>query len=199
MVWTGWKSLVFPLVTLALPAFLTRPALAQTEISPATGPTGLQACGDPKTKFDVKYTDGHVAIQPVDGMAVVVVIEDDSKFASYPKPVTRVGLDGEWIGATRGNSFTSFVISPGEHHLCASWQPQAALGLPGATVYKKMSRRSSVQSLHAQPGGVYYFQIKNVYFLTDISYMLEIHMDAVDKDEGELLASDRKGSQATKK
>lgn len=176
---------------------LGAPLLAQTEMSSAM--TGLQACGDAASKFDVKNVHNHGPIQPVDGMAVVVVVEDDSAFQSIPKPTTRVGLDGQWIGATHGDSYTTFLVSPGEHHICASWQPQAALGLAGATYLRKMSRRSSVQSLNAQAGGVYYFQIKNVFFTTPTSDVVEIHLDPIDSGEGQLMASDRKISQAAKK
>lgn len=152
---------------------------------------GIPGCGDPATKFEVKTSSQHSPIQPEPGKAVVIVVEDDSTFNSTPKPTTRVGLDGEWMGANHGNSFLSFAVDPGVHHLCASWQPQAALGLAGVTTLKKMSRRSAVTSFTAAAGSLYYFRVKDVFFDTDTSQVVEIKLDAVNSDEGQLLANDR--------
>ena len=54
--------------------------------------------------------------------AVVYFIENDAEFTSTPKPTTRMGIDGRWVGATHGNSYLFMTVDPGEHHLCASWQ-----------------------------------------------------------------------------
>jgi hypothetical protein len=38
--------------------------------------------------------------QPESGKALVYFIEDDSTFNSSPKPTTRAGIDGNWVGVT---------------------------------------------------------------------------------------------------
>ncbi|HEY2856904.1 MAG TPA: hypothetical protein VGJ21_00640 [Terracidiphilus sp.] len=190
MVRAIWHAIFLSIFFCALP-------LAAQEVSAGAD---SRACGDPATKFDVKRGDAHTPIQPVDGMAVVVVVEDDTNFNSVPKPVTRIGMDGQWVSATHGNSFTSFLVSPGKHNLCASWQSGAALGLAGATSLKKMSRRSSVHEVDAQAGQIYYFQVKNVFISPDQAPdIVEIHLAPVDNGEGHLLTSDRTASHATMK
>ncbi len=174
------KALIIPLLAAA-------PVLAQQAASPA----GIPGCGDPAAKFDVTTNKAHPPMEGVAGKALVIVVQDDSTFNSAPKPTTRIGLDGDWIGANHGNSFLSFTVDAGVHHLCASWQPQAALGLAGITTLKRMSRRSAVTSFTAAAGSVYYFRVKDVFFTTETNEVIEIKLDAVDSDEGQLLANDR--------
>src|SRR5208283_5801278 len=106
-------KLLLALLLFALPAF------AQTTATPAAAP----GCGSEDYKFDVKTDKGkHPQFQPDSSKALLYFIEDDSNFESIPKPTTRIGLNGQWIGATHGNSYFSISVNPGEHHLCAGWQ-----------------------------------------------------------------------------
>jgi hypothetical protein len=100
----------------------TYPALAQNNPSSSAGTPG---CGDPKIKFDVKTRNSGSVAKPDPGKATVYFIEDDKNFNSIPKPTTRLGIDGEWAGATHGNSYFSVSVNPGVHHLCASVVRQA--------------------------------------------------------------------------
>ena len=34
----------------------------------------------------------------------------------------RIGMDGAWVGADKRDSYFVLDVSPGLHHLCASWQ-----------------------------------------------------------------------------
>jgi len=65
-----------------------------------------------------------------------------------------VGLDGQWIGATNGNSYFYFSVDPGEHHLCTNWQGFSFLG---------KTRAAGALHFTAEPGGVYYFRAKDIY------------------------------------
>jgi len=89
------------------------------------------------------------------------------------KVTTRVGVDGQWVGADRGNSYFAYTVTPAEHHLCVNWQ-----GVQG----------HGVASLKAEPGKVYYFAI-NVKIRQDQSG-IEQHLDlaALNEDEGKYLA-----------
>src|SRR5579862_2157911 len=94
-------------------------------VSPAfaQNPQIAPACGSDDVKYDVstKKVATHAA-QPPQGKALVYFIEDDNDFGSVPKPTTRFGLNGQWLGATHGNSYFSVTVDPGEHHVCANWQ-----------------------------------------------------------------------------
>ncbi|MGA9352599.1 MAG: DUF2846 domain-containing protein [Terriglobales bacterium] len=149
-------------------------AFAQDEQSPG--------CGDPNTKFAVKTTksqhSGHLnGAQPDSGKALVYFVEDDTGFESRPKPTTRIGVDGQRVGATHGNSYLFFSVDPGVHHLCASWQTAIALFL---------GRQTAAAHFTAEAGRTYFFSAKNIWILngpTDMS------LNPMDSDEGELLAN----------
>jgi hypothetical protein len=149
----------------------------------------LQApgCGDPNARFAVKTTKGQPAIQgngnppragqPDPGKALVYFLEDDTGYEAAPKPTTRIGVDGQWVGATHGNSYLYFALDPGVHHLCASWQKAVALF---------QGRKTAAAHFTAEAGHIYYFLAKNIWTRdgpTDMS------LDPVDSDEGQLLAN----------
>jgi hypothetical protein len=89
-----------------------------------------------------------------------------------------MGLDGDWLGATHGNSYFYFLVSPGIHHLCANWQSVVLLG-------KK--RQTAALHFTAKPGGIYYFEVKNTYWLDHGSAGMSLQ--PVDSDQGQLLAN----------
>jgi hypothetical protein len=155
--------------------FLVVSAMAQTS-SPSNGAPG---CGDPQIKFDVKTNKSqHPDAQPASGKALVFFLEDDDAFESFPKPTTRIGLDGVWVGANHGDSYLSFAVDPGEHHLCASWQSFVALGA---------RETSGAAHFTAEAGQLYFFRVKNVYLRDHGPGHLEL--SPIDSDEGQLLAS----------
>jgi len=80
-------------------------------------------CGPANVKFNVKADREKLALPAADSTkAVVFFLQDDVKFESKPRPTTRFGIDGNWVGATQANSYFLVFVDPGEHHLCASWQ-----------------------------------------------------------------------------
>jgi len=78
---------------------------------------------------------------------MVYFVEDDTEFESTPKPTTRIGVDGTWVGASHGNSYFSFAVAAGVHHLCASWQSLAVIGAQDT---------SAAPHFTAEAGQVYY-------------------------------------------
>ena len=189
--------LIKPLHLFLLPLLAAPVLLRAQQDSPS--PAGIPGCGNPATKLEISTTKTPLPAAFEPSTAVVIVVEDNSNFGSAPKPTTRVGIDGQWVGANHGNTYVRYAVDPGVHHLCASWQPQAALGLAGITTLKKMSRRSAVTSFTAQAGSVYYFRVRNVFFDTDTSQVIEIRLDPEDPDEGQLLANDRSLSSIKKR
>jgi hypothetical protein len=153
--------------------FLVLSAAAQTNPTP----NGAPGCGNPEVKFNVKADKSqHPEAQPPSGKALVYFVENDDMFESFPKPTTRLGVDGVWVGANHGNSYLSFAVDPGEHHLCASWQSFVAIG----------SRETSgAAHFTAEAGQVYFFRVKNV-FIRDRGHL---EFSPIDSDEGQLLAS----------
>ena len=160
----------------------TYPALAQNN---PPGSEGIPGCGNPKIKFDVKTSSSGSVAKPDPGKATVYFIEDDQNFNSIPKPTTRLGIDGEWAGATHGNSYLLVSVNPGVHHLCASWQSSLpALG---------QGNQMAAAHFTAEPGGVYYFQVKNSLVARagqpDSSGIASITLTPLDSDEGQLQAN----------
>lgn len=143
-------------------------------------PAGIPGCGEPSAKFEVQTSLIHPPVPPQAGKALVFVIQNDTNFNSFPKPTTRVGVDGKWIGATNRDSFLYFFVDPGVHHLCTSWQRHviAWRGLQSAAVH-----------FTAEAGGVYYFQIKDTFLNAESGQINDVTLAPVDSDEGQLLAN----------
>ena len=136
-------------------------------------------CGAADAKFDVKADKSqHQPAQPDKGKAVVYFVEDDSSFESSPKPITRLGIDGSWVGANHGNSYFHVTVDPGEHHLCASWQSWVGFG---------MRETSAAAHFTAEPGQVYFFRVRNTW-LTEHRGS-HVDLSPLDSDEGQLLTS----------
>jgi hypothetical protein len=150
-------------------------ASANAQLPPGCGPT--------KIELNVKTQDGqHAAPDPAPGKALIVFLQDDAKYEIVPRPTTRFGIDGAWVGATHANSFFSVSIDPGEHHLCANWQS------PGMLIH---ARRTAVAHFTAEAGKTYYFRARDV-ALTDSKGAViaapEIKFEQVaDSDEAQLL------------
>jgi hypothetical protein len=110
-------------------------------------------CGAESTKFDVKTDRSqHPLAKPEPGKALVYFLQDDAYFQSAPRPTTRFGLDGNWVGATQANSYFYVSVDPGEHHLCAGWQ---------SFVGFNVARKSAAAHFTAEPGGVYFFVVND--------------------------------------
>ena len=142
------------------------------------------ACGPADTQFTIKTTDGLQSLrQPEPGKALVYVIEDQKM--SYVRSVTsRVGLDGAWVGANRGNSYLFFSVDPGEHHLCADWVSDFVAG----------GRVVALAPLTAEAGKTYYFRARTIAGASSLGEKLRengasIDLDPVNSDEGKLLVA----------
>src|SRR5579863_8186549 len=89
--------------------------------SPIASPEA--ACGPMDIQFDAHPAESQPLHQPDPGKSLVYVIEDfDRAPNQYGSPTLRIGLDGKWAGAVKGDSYVAFSVDPGEHHLCTSWQ-----------------------------------------------------------------------------
>lgn len=149
-----------------------------------SAPTPLQsACGPMNVRFHIKIDNSQSPnVKAEAGKALVYVIEDQ-QFKGVKDVTVRVGLDGSWIGATRGDSYLSFPVEPGEHHLCADIMPGVL----------SMGRPVSLFGLKAEAGGVYYFRARTTGgppSATDrngLNDTISIDLDLLNSDEGKLL------------
>jgi hypothetical protein len=100
---------LFALLFLAVPACVsaqTADALYQ------------QACGPKAARFTVQQAQGQPPAAPESGKALVYFIQKET----LPIYVTRVALDGAWVGVLQHDSYIFASVEPGEHHACVATQ-----------------------------------------------------------------------------
>src|SRR5260221_12833237 len=82
------------------------------------------ACGNEKVSFEIQLQKNPPSpADPEAGKAQVFFIEKSEKPPAIGcigcNTVTRFGVDGAWVGATKDNSYFYISLDPGVHHLCA--------------------------------------------------------------------------------
>ena len=103
-------------------------------------PAAKAACGPENLKFDVSPDAGEAAVvSKASGKALVYVIEDVRKGALL-RMTTRFGVDGAWVGANQGDSHFSFLVDPGDHHLCVNGQWTRLTGEPSIALLHLAAR-----------------------------------------------------------
>ena len=109
------------------------------------------SCGDDDTRFDVKLLKEQTPLPPPDaGKAQIVFIETvDTNGSFFTTPSTRIGMDGKWVGANRGNSYFVVSVDPGVHHVCANWQSDT----------DNEARQVGMEKFTAEAGKTYYYQV----------------------------------------
>ncbi len=157
------------LVCAVLVVLFVSPIFAQTP-----PPDRLQpSCGKKDIQFEVQIaktrTDTNVA---PDKAQVYVVETSERAFLTDMRKITiRIGLDGEWVGAVKGNhTYISFPVTSGEHHLCAERQ----------SVQASMARQAGFTSFTAQPG-------KRFYLRAQFTEHSGVNLEPIDRDEGQFL------------
>jgi hypothetical protein len=140
-----------------------------------------RACGPEAVTFDVSADQPKGALgKPEADKALVYVIQERRLFGGgciKCNPTVRVGVDGNRIGAQRHESWLSFSVQPGGHHLCADLQAAEK----GQSAQPK---RISLTSFTAEPSTVYYFRVRTT---LDQPGWTTIDVEAINRDEGELL------------
>jgi hypothetical protein len=147
--------------------FLAVSAFAQQELSGA-----LAACGPKGSHFDVKRDESqHTLVQPGPGKARVYFLQDIGVEPCLGScGTTKIGLDGEWVGANQGNSYFSVSVDPGEHHVCANLHPQFS---PHTVAFAHFT---------AEAGKVYYFRTRPFWGKDQL-----LNIDPVDSDQAKYL------------
>lgn len=161
-------------------------ACAQTATAQDQSPES--ACGPANAHFVTQTMEKHDLTEPVGGKSQVYVIEVfDKVVGELGRPTLRVGVDGAWVGANKGNSYLSFSIDPGEHHLCANWQSRL----------KHLSSEAAFAGFTAEPGKTYYFRAR----ITErgsagAASSFSLDLDPVNIDEGKYLVASSAYSQS---
>jgi hypothetical protein len=142
------------------------------------------ACGPSNVTFNVELDNSrHTPAQPAPGKALVYVIHDAGTSSLFAYPTTKLGVDGKWVGANHGDSFLSFSVEPGEHHLCTTLQSSI------------VEDRVEMAHFTAEAGKVYYFRTRLIW-----SERLDLlEMQPVDSDQGKFLIESYPQSVSTPK
>lgn len=133
------------------------------------------ACGPKNSNFDAKRDESqHALVQPEAGKARIYFIQDVGVVRCLGACfMTKIGLDGGWVGADERNSYFSVSVEPGEHHVCANRQSHFA----------QASQMVALAHFTAEAGKVYYFRTRifggNEFGLLDL--------DLVDSDQAHYL------------
>lgn len=161
--------------TAIVAVFLASCAFAQDKDEPAVA-KAKAACGPDAVKFDVKRDKAIQPIGPAEtDKALVYVIEEqlDPCGLAYC-PTTKVGLDGSWVGANQGDSYFFFTATPGEHHLCATWQSKLS----------RFNQRAALSKFTAEAGKIYYFRTR-----VKSGATAQLDLDPVNSDQGQFLVA----------
>ncbi|HTV07638.1 MAG TPA: DUF2846 domain-containing protein [Candidatus Aquilonibacter sp.] len=132
-----------------------------------------QACGPKDAEFDVRQVQKQPPAAPQPGKALVYFIQDEVGKIF----ITRIGLDGAWVGVIQSNSYIVVSVAPGEHHLCATSQD-------------RKHPRPELVHFTAEAGKVYYYVVRGITAgIYDGGYAHEF--GPMDRDEAlYLIASD---------
>jgi hypothetical protein len=144
---------------------------------PAAITAAQSACGPVAVNYEAKRdTSPHALAQPLDGKALVYVIQDIGVNRCVGSCLTvRVGMDGAWVGANEHNSYFSFSADPGEHHLCVNRQSH----------FKIASQMVALAHFTAEPGKIYYFRARTHGNETEAF----LDLDPIDSDQGRLFVA----------
>jgi hypothetical protein len=136
----------------------------------------VATCGPKDVNFDVKADQNqHPVPQPDSQKALVYVVQEFGQVECRGCAVTKIGLDGVWVGANKGNSYIYFFAEPGERHLCMNWQSR----------FESRSRAFAVANFTAEAGKTYYYRARVFPGHLDISFDL----DPINSDQGKLLVA----------
>jgi hypothetical protein len=139
------------------------------------------ACGPKEVKFDAHTATSQPLAQPEAGKGLVYVVEEFDKLpGQIARPTLRVGVDGKWAGADTGNSYISFSVDPGEHHLCTNWQSRL----------KQLSNLAAFTSFTADSGKTYFFRARITEHQGSIGgSTFSLDFESLNGDEGKYLVA----------
>ncbi|SRR5579883_552430 len=134
------------------------------------------ACGPANVKYDAHQDSSqHPAPQPDSDKALVYVVQEIGELKCSGCALTKVGLDGAWVGANQGSSYFFFSTDPGEHHICLNWQ----------SLFSGRSHAFALANFTAEAGKVYYFRAR----IFPGHYDYSFDLDPINSDQGKYLVA----------
>lgn len=116
------------------------------------------ACGPKDVHFDVVLNKSQHAVEhPQPGKALVYFVQDigsENPFGAGSAQVTKVGIDGAWVGANQNDSWFSISVDPGVHHVCVNAQ---------ARIFERVTE---FDHFTAEAGQTYYFRVRDFMWQT---------------------------------
>lgn len=136
------------------------------------------ACGPSDVTFETQDQPAKTPLlQPDPKKVQVFFIQDNGVHSDRQHYIIKIGLDGDWVGAYKRNSYFVVSIEPGEHHICANVQSKSSFG-------------QNVELAHfvAEPGKIYYFRTR---FAAGLTTMYPIYpnleLNEPDSDQAKYL------------
>jgi hypothetical protein len=169
---------VFPFAAFLFSTLLFSTALAQEQAPLAAAEA---ACGSKDVQFEPQAASSQPLAQPDAGKSLIYVVEVfDKVVGQISRPTLRIGVDGKWVGADKGNSYISFSVEPGEHHLCANWQSH----------WKRFSNEEAFNGFTADPGKTYYFRARiNEIGAPGAASNFSLDLESLNEDQGKYLVA----------
>lgn len=145
-----------------------------------------RACGPKEASFDVKQIKSQPPAAPEPGKALVYFIQKEYGAKRF---ITRVGLDGAWVGVIKGDSYVALSVAPGEHRACVNLQNR---GIP--------RENDEFLQIRAEAGKVYYYLVRSINTATGAGAGADIlEPGPADRDEALFLIASDSQSVATPK
>lgn len=150
--------------------------------------TWPDSCGPEKASFDVTTQEaGTAPSQPTASKARIIFLEDENQMIGpFMYATVRFGVDGKWVGATKGSSYFAVDVAPGEHHVCANWQSHPA----------QLEDHVGLTYFTAEPGKTYYF---SAHVRVASRYAVFFGLSKLNSDQGQFMAGNLKVAVAAPK
>jgi len=133
----------------------------------------LAACGDLNVDLSVDLDQkAQDPVAPQADKALVYFIQETGLAIDFFYPTTKIGMDGKWIGGNKKDSYFSFPVDPGEHHLCVAIQSSI------------MQEGIELSHFKAEAGKLYYFRTRIDWGKDSAQYL---SVEPVDSDQAEYM------------
>lgn len=106
------------------------------------------SCGDPKAKFEVATHKSASALPAPDAGKALIVFLEPNEANCLGCLTQRFAMDGQWVGATKKNTYFTLQVEPGQHHFCAT-------GVTRNTI--------AIRSFDVEAGGTYFLQARLIF------------------------------------
>lgn len=138
-----------------------------------------RACGPATEKFSVHLQkSGSPLGTAPPNLSRIVFVSESLTQASCRFTVSRVGVDGRWIGATCVGGYFVVDIAPGVHHLCANYQ------------HARIPKFTALLSGVFTPGSTHYYRVEIARGIPTYKAYVAfnvLHLEPINDDEGRLL------------